>query len=209
MQKDTDWQLVEDIVQGDDKAFNLLMNRYKKPVLSFIYRFLGNPAEAEDVAQDVFVKAYQAIRNNGVQRQGKAFSTWLFQVARNAAIDRFRWLKRRPADSLSAMQDNGWDTINNDRNPYENTEADELQQEIATAIAELPEKQRTALILFEYEDLSYEEIAKILECQKKSVENHLYRARQSLKPKLRSFLGLKISAHYGIKIKRNEGFSFF
>ena len=209
MQKDTDWQLVEDIVQGDDKAFNLLMNRYKKPVLSFIYRFLGNPEEAEDVAQDVFVKAYQAIRNNGVQKQEKAFSTWLFQVARNAAIDRIRWLKRRPADSLSAMQDNGWDTINNDRNPYENTEADELQQEIATAIAELPEKQRTALILFEYEDLSYEEIAKILECQKKSVENHLYRARQSLKPKLRSFLGLKISAHYGIKIKRNEGFSFF
>ena len=183
-----DWQLVERIGKGDDHAFELLMERYKKPVLSFVYRHLNNPEDAEDVAQEVFVKVYQILYDNGLQRKKGAFSTWLFQVARNAAIDRIRWRKRRPMNSSMSMEESGWDDIGKDSDPHEKVKADELGQEIADAFSRLPEKQRTALILFEYEDLSYDKIAEIMECRKKAVENHIYRARKFLRQCLPKYI---------------------
>lgn len=183
-----DWQLVERIADGDDHAFEALMESYKKPVLSFLYRFLNSPEDAEDVAQDVFVKVYQVLSNNGLQRKNSAFSTWLFQVARNAAIDRIRWRKRHCVNSSTSMEESGWDDIGEENDPHEKAKADELVREIANAFSKLPEKQRTALLLFEYEDLSYNEIAKIMECRKKSVENHIYRARKFLRHYLPKYI---------------------
>ena len=76
-----DWSLVEQVKAGDDRAFDAMMARYKRPVMNFVYRMIGDAGEAEDLAQDVFVRAYQNIRKPGFHQTTGAFSTWLFQVA--------------------------------------------------------------------------------------------------------------------------------
>src|SRR5438105_15803064 len=97
----TDFQIVERIQSGDSDAFDELMRRYKRPVVNFVYRMLGNASDADDVAQEVFVRVYQ---NIGAYKPTSKFSTWLFALARNAAIDRIRWRERHPAESLDANQ---------------------------------------------------------------------------------------------------------
>lgn len=182
--KQTDWILVEQVKAGDDRAFDAIMARYKRPVLSFVYRMIGDAAEAEDVAQDVFVRAYRSIRKPGFRQTTGKFSTWLFQVARNAALDCLRRRKRHPAESLAAMDDNGESVAGTGRTAHEESVARETGEEIAAAVALLPEDQRTVLMLSEYEDLSYAEIAAVLKCSLKSVEGRLFRARQFLRQRL-------------------------
>lgn len=160
------------------------MSRYRRPVLNFVYRMIGNAADAEDVAQGVFVRAYQAIRKPSFRRTGTAFSTWLFQVARNAALDDLRRRKRHPAESLDVLQEHG-DLAGNPGATASEIVADkETGNQVAAAVALLPEDQRAAFILAEYEDLGYAEIAAILDCSEKSVESRLYRARHFLRERL-------------------------
>src|ERR1035437_9684344 len=85
--KQKDWNLVEQIKAGNNQAFDELMERYKRPIMNFVYRMIGDAAEAEDVAQEVFVRAYRSICAARVHQTSGQFSTWLFQVARNAALD--------------------------------------------------------------------------------------------------------------------------
>jgi RNA polymerase sigma-70 factor (ECF subfamily) len=186
---DEDWTLVERVKTGDDRAFDALMERYKRPVLSFVFRMIGDATEAEDVAQDVFARAYQSIRKPGFHQTTAKFSTWLFQVARNAALDCLRRRKRHPAESLAAMDGNGNTMAGPERTAHEEAVARETGDQIAASVALLPEDQRAALILSEYEELSYAEIAAVLKCSQKSVEGRLYRARQFLRDRLRSLLG--------------------
>ena len=153
----TDFQLVERLQRGEDTAFDELMGRYKRPVLNFAFRMLGE-AEAEDVAQDVFVRVYQRI---GDYRPRGKFSTWLFALARNACIDRLRYRQRHPTEPLDAAPEPSTPPV----------EVDDISKHIAAAVAELPEDQRTAIVLAEYHDLSYAEIAGIMRCSEKSVES--------------------------------------
>lgn len=184
----TDWKLVEQVKAGDDAAFGALMERYKSPILNFVFRIIGDAAEVEDVAQDVFVRAYRSMRKPPFRQTTAAFSTWLFQVARNAALDRIRHRKRRRAESLAAMEDKGDFAIGAGRTAGEELVARETGEEIAAAVALLPEEQRTAIILSEYEGLSYAEIAAVLKSSRKSVEARLYRAKQFLRERLRHLL---------------------
>lgn len=197
-----DWSLVEQVKAGDDRAFDALMLRYKRPVLHFVYRMIGDAGEAEDVAQAVFVRAYQHIRKPGFQQTTGAFSTWLFQVARNAAIDFLRRRKRRPdhndirrgviaggpTESLSAMEDDGRQVASRCAAADQEMANREIGEQIAAAVAMLPEDQKTAFILSEYQELSYAEIAAIMKCSEKSVESRLYRARQFLRGRLAHLL---------------------
>ncbi len=183
-----DWQLVARLQAGDDSAFNTIMERYKRPVFSFACRILGNSAAAEDVAQDVFVRAYQNLVKPGFRRTGGKLSTWLFQIARNAALDCLRRQRRQPADSLSAMADSGRSLAGAGGTAAEAATANEIGRQIAAAVALLPEDQRTAMVLAEYEQLSYAEIAEIMGCSLKSVEARLYRARLSLRRQLAHLL---------------------
>lgn len=170
---DPDLSLAERIQGGDEAALTELIGRYKKPILNFVYRLIGNASEADDVAQDVFVRVFQNIR---AFRPNKAlFSSWLFQIARNAAIDHLRKRARRreelldeatPAAASRAVENN------------------EIGERIASAVAELPEDQRTAFVLAEYHGKSYAEMAEIMGCSEKSVESRLYRAKQSLRTRL-------------------------
>ena len=171
-----DSAIVESIRAGDDGAFDELMRRYKRPVVNFVYRMLGDAAEADDVAQEVFVRIY---RNIAGYRPGTGkFSTWLFALARNAAIDRLRYRKRHPTEPLDSAPEPVTQPV----------EVDKISEHIAAEIAELPEEQRTALVLAEYHDLSYAEIAAIMRCSEKSVESRLYRAKQTLRERLRFLL---------------------
>lgn len=165
----TDLQLIEQLQAGHDAAFDELLSRYKRPVLNFCYRMIGD--EAEDVAQEVFVRVYQRICD---YRPRAKFSTWLFALARNACIDRLRYRKRHPTEPLESAPE-----------PFTTPrETDEIGEQIAAAIAELPEDQRTAIVLAEYHDMSYAEIAGVMKCSEKSVESRLYRAKQTLRQRL-------------------------
>ncbi len=181
MPDQSDWILVESVRAGDDRAFDVIMARHKRPVLSFVFRMMGDASEAEDVAQEVFVRAYQSLCKPGFHQTTAKFSSWLFQIARNAALDGLRRRKRHPTESLSALEDKGESLPGTVPAAAEAAVLKEIGAQIAAAVALLPEDQRTAIILSEYEGLSYSEIAVVMKCSPKSVEARLYRARQFLR----------------------------
>lgn len=183
-----DWVLVERVAGGDDDAFAKLVERFKGPVHGFVFRMLGNAAEAEDVAADVFVRAYRTIRQRAIRQASGAFSTWLFRVARNATLDRLRYRKRHPAESLSMLEDEGAAVPGRGLTPDEEVMTGETGRVVAEAVALLPEEQRVAVILAEYDNCSYAEIADVLHCTQKSVETRLYRARRFLRQRLAHLL---------------------
>jgi RNA polymerase sigma factor (sigma-70 family) len=170
-----DSAIVESLQAGNEPAFDELMRRYERPVVNFCYRLLGDAGDAEDVAQEVFVRVYQKI---GDYRPRAKFSTWLFALAHNAAIDRLRYRKRHPTEPLDAAPEPVTVPVG----------VDEISGHVAAAIAKLPEDQRTAVVLSEYHGMSYTEIAGIMRCSEKSVESRLYRAKQALRDRLKFLL---------------------
>ncbi len=178
--------LVEMAQAGDEEAFTGIMQRYKRPVLDFMYRMTGDPDAAQDLAQDVFVRAWRGI-GRFEQRPDAMFSTWLFQIARNACADVHRRWARDPlhaavGDSTSLEEFPSRQSVERD------VAAHETGEQVAAAVANLPEDQRTAVVLAEYEDLSYKEIAAVMNCSVKSVEGRLYRAKQALRRALDEIL---------------------
>lgn len=179
-----DRTLVEQVKAGNDRAFDMLMERYKRPVLNFLYRMIGDASAAEDIAQEAFVRAYRGMLRPTFRLTKAEFSTWLFQIARNAALDYIRRKRRRPAASFDAMEADGANFTGNIRSAAENTMAKEAGELVAAAIALLPEEQRTAIVLSEYEGLPDARIADIMKCSQKSVGARLYRARRFLRERL-------------------------
>jgi RNA polymerase sigma-70 factor (ECF subfamily) len=180
LHEQSDSAIVESIQAGDDAAFDELIRRYKKPVVNFVYRMLGDADEADDIAQEVFVRVYQHI---GDYEPRTKFSTWLFALAHNAAVDRLRWRKRHPTESLDAAV-----PVPTHSSVAAEVNAHEIGAQVAAAVATLPEDQRTAVVLSEYHGMSYAEIAKIMHCSAKSVESRLYRAKQTLRERLKFLL---------------------
>ena len=180
-----DEELMRRLQGGEDAALAQLMQRWEIPVKRFIFRIVGNTAEAEDLAQEVFVRVYS---KRATYRVGAKFSTWCFSIAANQARNRLRWWRRRPAISLNAWTEAGGDTTDESRvgeSASSNAVTHEQIAAVQAAVAALPLDLRTALVLFEYEDLSMAEIAAALDCSAKAVESRLYRARQQLKQVLR------------------------
>jgi RNA polymerase sigma-70 factor (ECF subfamily) len=175
-----DSEIVRQIQSGEAAAFDELMRRYKRPVINFIFRMLGNAQDADDVAQDVFVRVYQ---NLDTWRPETKFSTWLFASARHAAIDRIRWRSRHRTESIESAPE-----IVASSGTAEDVSAHEIGDQIAAAVAKLPEDQRTAVVLSEYQGMSYAEIAGVMRCSEKSVESRLYRAKQTLRTALQHLL---------------------
>ncbi|HUI07035.1 MAG TPA: RNA polymerase sigma factor [Verrucomicrobiae bacterium] len=175
-----DSELICQIQSGATPAFDELMRRYKRPLVNFVYRMLGSAEDAHDVAQEVFVRAYQ---NLDTYRCETKFSTWLFALARNAAIDRRRWRKRHPTEPIESAP-----PVAAPVGTAEDVAAREIGREIAAAVGKLPEDQRVAVVLAEYQGMSYAEIAEVTHCSEKSVESRLYRAKQTLRSRLRHLL---------------------
>lgn len=153
------------------------MQQYRHPIVNFCYRLLGNADDADDVAQETFVRCYQT--RHRLRLRAK-LSTWLFTIARNLCLDRLRYRKRHPTEPLENTPE-----PSRSSDPVGNRE---IGAAIATAVAQLPEDQRTTLVLAEYHGLSYAEIGTIMKCSSKAVEARLYRARMELRKKLAPLL---------------------
>ena len=175
-----DEERISSVRAGDATAFETLMTEYQRPVLAFIFRMIGDADEAQDVSQEVFVRAYRAMQAPRFQLKSATLSTWLFQIARNAAIDTLRKRTRKPFLSLEMFPGLHDSTPDSTPQPDVQLASNELQESIAKALLRLPEDQRTALVLSVYHAQSHEQIAAILHCSTKSVEARIYRARKKL-----------------------------
>ncbi len=185
-----DSEVMRRLVGGDDRAMDVLIERWKTRLTSFLLRMTNDLTVALDLSQETFVRLYLA--RERYSPSGK-FSTYLFTIASNLARNHFRFAHRHPAVSLDAALENPLSQIQEatdpHRNPSEAAIGIEREKEILAAIADLPEDQREALSLSLLDDLSVAEIAVIMGCNEKAVDNNLYRARQSLREKLQHLRG--------------------
>ena len=188
---DPDAALMLRVKRGDRAAFAELVEKFKQPLFNFIYRTLRDETEAEDVAQNVFLQVYKSRAR--YERTAK-FSTWLFTIARNLCLNEIRRRSRHPAESLEethAEHDDQPQRQYEDKKvslPTDNALHGELARKIEEALAELPENQRTAILLCRQDELSYEEIAEILGCSLSATKSVIFRGRETLKEKLKPYL---------------------
>lgn len=188
---DPDAALMLLVKQGDMDAFAELVNKYKQPVMNLVYRMLRDATEAEDLAQNVFLQMHRSAERYHVASR---FSTWLFTIARNLCLNEIRRRSRHPADSMDAphpeAEDQPWHQFEDQKTTSapENLLQVELEQKVEQAVAELPENQRIALLLCRQEEMSYEEISKVLGCSLSATKSLIHRARETLKQKLKPYL---------------------
>jgi RNA polymerase sigma-70 factor (ECF subfamily) len=191
VQPDPDAALMLRVKRGDRAAFAELVDKYKQPVMNFIFRSLRDETEAEDLAQNVFLQVY---KSRSRYKQTAKFSTWLFTIARNLCLNELRRRSRHPAESLEETH-----TANEDQPTRQFEDKSqiaapdkvlqgELIEKIEEALAELPENQRSAMLLCRQDDLSYEEIAKVLRCSLSATKSLIHRGREALKEKLKPYL---------------------
>ncbi|HZQ46343.1 MAG TPA: sigma-70 family RNA polymerase sigma factor [Verrucomicrobiae bacterium] len=189
---DPDAELMLRAKRGDDAAFAELVDKYKQPVMNLSYRILRDATEAEDLAQNAFVQAYKSAERYTASAK---FSTWLFTIARNLCLNEIRRRSRHPADSLEAG--GSGDSDEQPARQYEDVKTTlptdsllqaELQQKIEQALAELPEPQRTAILLCRRDDMSYEDIAAVVGCSLSATKSLIHRGRETLKEKLKPYL---------------------
>jgi len=181
---------MERLMAGHETALNDLMERHATPVFRFLCRMVGNEDDANDLAQETFVRVFKSA---GSFRLEQRFSTWLFTIAANLARNQFRWRARHPNVSLDAEnpeteQSLGSTLPADGLAPNEQALAAERAQAVRVAVGKLPEDLREAIVLCEWEDRSAAEAATILETTPKAVESRLYRARQILRERLKSWL---------------------
>jgi len=183
-----DTKLMLDVKNGDQEAFRELVEKHKLSVLNLCLRFTGNKDEADDLAQDVFMRVYQA----APRYEAKAsFTTWLYRITLNLCLNFQRRKKLLTFFSLDQNSNNQYNKsteipITSDQ-PDTNFEKQEKQRIIQEAINSLPENQKTVVILYRYQQLSYQEIASVLETSVSAVESRLFRARHNLKKRLEPY----------------------
>ena len=180
----SDEELMHRLQEGEGAALAGLMHRWETPVKRFLLRMVGNPTEAEDLAQEVFVRVYT---KRAGYRKGAKFSSWCFAIAANQAKNRLRWWRRRPVLSLNAWAEAGGDAPDESSSGAQASDQAVRRERIArvrAAVNALPVDLRTALVLFEYEDQSMATIGAALGCTPKAVENRLSRARARLRKTL-------------------------
>ncbi len=181
---------MERLAAGHDAALNDLMARHAAPLFHFLCRMLGNEDDANDLAQETFVRVFRA---RAGFRTGEKFSTWLYTIAANLARNHFRWRSRHPNVSLEAETGESEKTLGGTLpadGPAPNEQAQTVERAAAVRVAvdRLPEDLRAAIVLCEWEERSVAEAAVILETTPKAVESRLYRARQVLRERLKSWL---------------------
>ena len=189
IQDDNDQQLVQRVQKGDKAAFDLLVRKYQHRVLKLVGRFVSDAAEAEDVAQEAFLKAYRALP---AFRGDSAFYTWLYRIAINTAKNTLVSSRRRPVDFDLDLQDpeqHDRQALLKDADTPEGVLlTDEIRGVVERALEQLPEDLRTAIVLRELEGLSYEEIAEAMDCPVGTVRSRIFRAREAIDKKLKPLL---------------------
>ncbi len=185
-----DQALVERVQQGDKHAFDILVMKYQSRVVKVITRYLRDPVEALDLAQEAFIKAYRALPNF---RGESAFYTWLYRIAINTAKNHVVAQGRRPPmDDVEASEAEfyeGPSALKDTSTPERMVLRDEIERVVFEAIEALPEDLKTAITLRELEDMSYEEIADVMNCPIGTVRSRIFRAREAIDKKLKPLLG--------------------
>lgn len=187
-QEVVDTELVARAQKGDSRAFDLLVRKYQHKVVQLAARYV-NDADAQDVAQEAFIKAYRALP--GFRGQS-AFYTWLYRITINTAKNHLVALKRRPAsqdvDAVDA-EAYGIDQMKDVATPERDAMTEELRLTVVDAMGQLPPDLRTAIELRELQGLSYEEIAETMECPVGTVRSRIFRARAAIDERIRPLLG--------------------
>jgi RNA polymerase sigma-70 factor (ECF subfamily) len=176
--------LMAEIAGGDDYAFEILVQRHQASVLNLIYRFIGDRTMAKDLAQEVFVRVWQAVKS---YKPKAKFSTWIYRIAVNLCFNELKSVKRRRLIPLATEErPDSENSIASDvsQSPEDLLLAKERSRQIAEALHSLPENQRMALILKRYDNLSYDEIGRVMGCSAAAVESLLVRAKKNLQEKL-------------------------
>jgi RNA polymerase sigma-70 factor (ECF subfamily) len=189
-EREADLVLVERVQSGDREAFGLLVDKYQRRLLRLVMRMVRDPAEAEDVTQEAFIKAYRALPNF---RGESAFYTWLYRIGVNTAKN---WLvangRRMPTvsditdDESEGIDDGG--LLRDDETPDRVLMSKQIGETVNAAMDALPEDLRTAIALREIEGLSYDEIARIMDCPIGTVRSRIFRAREAIAERLRPML---------------------
>ena len=184
-----DEQLVERVQRGDKNAFNLLVKKYQHKVVNLVARYVNNPGDVPDVAQEACIKAYRALPTF---RGESAFYTWLYRIAVNTAKNYLTSQGRRPPSSDVEAEEaeyyGGGEALQEVATPENLTLTDEIKRTVFSAIEALPEDLRTAITLRELEGLSYEEIAEIMDCPVGTVRSRIFRAREAIDKKLQPLI---------------------
>jgi RNA polymerase sigma-70 factor (ECF subfamily) len=177
----TDKQLVARVQNGDKRAFDLLVLKYQHKIFGLISRYIHDHHEVMDVAQEAFIKAYRAI---GRFRGDSAFYTWLYRIAINTAKNHLVSRSRRPPDTDVEVADAEYyesaSKLKDNASPYDEVHREELEVAVFKAIEVLPEDLRTAITLREFDGMSYEDIAEIMQCPVGTVRSRIFRARESI-----------------------------
>ena len=177
----TDKQLVVRVQKGDKGAFDLLVIKYQQKIMSLISRYVHDSDEVQDVAQEAFIKAYRALPNF---RGDSAFYTWLYRIAINTAKNHLVSRSRRPPGSDVDVDDAQYleagDALRDRETPENALFGEELRAKVHAALDDLPDDLRTAVTLREFDGLSYEEIAAVMECPVGTVRSRIFRAREAI-----------------------------
>lgn len=183
-----DVRLMRLVAQGDTSAFEKVIERHQALVAGTAARMLGSNSDVEDIAQQVFIRVWKSARRYVPRAK---FTTWLLKITRNLVFNELRRAKRRPQVSLQPEPGAEEIPLKDETNPAPDASLleDELQRAIEEAIMQLPESQRMALVLRRYEQLSYEEIAEVLDLSVPAVKSVLFRARTELRSRLSKYLG--------------------
>lgn len=188
-ERETDQLLVERVQKGDKRAFDLLVGKYQHKIVSLISRYVSDHAEALDVSQEAFIKAYRAI---GRFRGDSAFYTWMYRIAINTAKNHLVSQSRRPPasdiDAQDAEQFQVETRLKDRGSPEHELLKEEIENTIHSAIADLPEDLRVAITLREMEGMSYEDIATTMDCPIGTVRSRIFRAREAIDGRLRPLL---------------------
>ncbi len=189
MAGESDQQLVERVQAGDKQAFNLLVLKYQHKIAGLVSRFIHDADEVQDVTQEAFIKAYKALANF---RGDSQFYTWLYRIAINTAKNYLVARKRRPpgsdVDVADAMHFDDAVLLKDNATPERNIMTEQLQEVVNSSIKELPEDLRSALTLREFDGLSYEEIADVMNCPVGTVRSRIFRAREAIDKEIQPML---------------------
>ncbi len=184
-----DQELVKRVQAGDKRAFDELVLKYQHKLVKLISRYVHDHAEALDVSQEAFIKAYRALPRF---RGDSSFYTWLYRIGINTAKNHLVSQGRRPPDSDIDAQDAERYDIESRLKDQESPEAlaqrDQVQDTVVAAIDDLPDDLRTAIVLREFEGLTYEEIAQAMECPIGTVRSRIFRAREAIDKRLRPLM---------------------
>jgi RNA polymerase sigma-70 factor (ECF subfamily) len=178
---DEDADLMMAVAKGDESALAQLIRKWQGPLINFFYRSLGSVEQAEDLTQLVFVRIYRAAAN---YQPVARFSTYLFHIARRLLINEFRRRQRKPLEMMDPSELRAVDTSSG----RDQQRMYELEEAFQQALTKLTEDQRTAILLLKQQELSYEEIAEIMNQSVAAVKTHIFRGRQKLKEVLRKIV---------------------